>query len=93
MSLMTLDPTGVKQVEINSMAPRPRTLNGARVGLLYNVKPNGKELLAAMGGLLEERYGVSVVGAFATSAPMLSSKEQLEELASQCDLVLTGLGD
>ena len=94
MTLLTLDPTGVQQVELHSLAPRLQTLNGATVGVLHNVKTNAKELGMAITELLQERYRLEdVVGPILTASSMLASPEQLDELAEKCDVVLTGLGD
>lgn len=95
MSLITLDPTGVKQVGIEQLAPRLSTLNGKRVGVLHNVKVNAKELLVDMGTLLGERYDVRLLDPLLTDTPngMLASPGQLKRLAQEADLVLTGLGD
>jgi hypothetical protein len=95
MPIVTLDPTGVRPVETHSIAPRLPGLNGKRVGLLNNVKVNSKELIVDIGSLLEERYGVTLVGPVLTrgQSGMLAAPGQLEELASQVDLVIHAIGD
>jgi hypothetical protein len=95
MSLITLDPTGIKQVEQHSIAPRLRGLHGARVGLLNNVKHNARELLLDVGSLLQERYQVTLVGPVLTTGQsgMLAKREELEDLAARSDLVITAIGD
>jgi hypothetical protein len=95
MTLITLDPTGAQQVQHHSIAPRLSTLRGTRVGLLNNVKTGAKELICDMGSLLRERYDVSLVGPVLTAGQsgMLARPEQLTELASQVDCVITAVGD
>jgi hypothetical protein len=96
MTLLTLDPTGVKQVDIHPIAPRLETLQGTTIGVLHNVKKNAKELLNEMANVLQERYEIKeVIGPELTDGRggMLSSPEQLDELSKKVDLVLTGLGD
>jgi len=95
MALITLDPTGVRQVEFHSIAPRLSALNGKRVGLLHNVKTNAKELIVDIGELLRERYDVTLVGPVLTQGQsgMLAKPDQLEELARRADLVITAVGD
>ena len=95
MTLITLDPTGVGRVENHPLAPRLASLRGARVGLLHNVKTNARELIVDIGDLLKERYGVEIVGPVLTAGQsgMLAKPEQLQELASQVDLVITAVGD
>src|SRR6266536_2111493 len=95
MPLTTLDPTGAKQVELNSIAPRVSGLRGRRVGLLYNVKHNARELVLEIGALLQERYGAELGEPMLTAGQsgMLAKPEQLQELASKSDLVVTAIGD
>lgn len=95
MTLLTLDPTGIKDVGLKTMAPRLVTLNGKRVGILHNVKTNARELLLDMGETLHERYDVTLLEPVLTAAPggMLATPDQLKQLAREADLVLTGLGD
>ena len=95
MSLITLDPTGVKQVELNSLAPRVSGLRGKRVGLLYNVKHNARELVREIGSLLRDRYGAELGEPVLTAGQsgMLAKPEQLRDLAAKSDLVVTAIGD
>ncbi|HWO73346.1 MAG TPA: hypothetical protein VNN21_07285 [Dehalococcoidia bacterium] len=93
MTLITLDPTGVKQVELNALAPRLQSLNGATVGILHNVKKNARELLVEMANVLQDRYEIEILGPELTAHSMLASEEQLDRFAKECDVVLTGLGD
>jgi hypothetical protein len=76
------------------LAPRRRDLVGATVGLLENTKQNADLFLAEVGRLLVERHGAAGVlartkTAFAQPAP----EELLKELTTECDVVVTGIGD
>lgn len=94
MALATLNPTGAKQVDVHSIAPRLESLHGVRIGVLHNVKKNARELLMEMANVLEERYEVrEIVGPELTDQSMLASPAQLADLAKRVDLVITGLGD
>ncbi len=95
MTLITLDPTGVRPVDTHPIAPRVSGLNGTRVGLLHNVKTNAKELVVDIADLLKDRYDVTIVGPVLTqgASGMLATPDQLRELASQVDLVITAVGD
>jgi hypothetical protein len=91
-----LDPTGqAGRSEAGlRLAPRRADLQGATVGLLDNGKQNAALFLKEMGDVLVERYGASKVlmrkkTVFAAPAP----PELLEELAGECDVVITGVGD
>jgi len=77
-----------------ALAPRRADLAGARVGLLVNTKQNADIFLEEVGRLLVERYGAAGVlartkAAFAQPAP----EDMLKELTTECDVVVTGIGD
>jgi hypothetical protein len=95
MTLITLDPTGVKPVASHAIAPRIASLQGKRVGLLNNVKTGAKELVQDIGALLEERHGVTLVGPVLTQGQsgMLAAPGQLEALAKDSDVVIHAIGD
>ncbi|HCU94821.1 MAG TPA: hypothetical protein DHU96_19815 [Actinobacteria bacterium] len=93
-----LDPTG--QADRTSggsaftLAPRRAGLRGARVGLLINTKRNADFFLEEVGRLLEEEQGAGSVMArtklaFAQPVPA----DMLKELTTECDVVVTGVGD
>jgi|FaiFalDrversion3_1042247.scaffolds.fasta_scaffold00352_3 hypothetical protein len=90
-----VDPTGGGQEVKRHMAPRSgRILRGARVGLVDNGKRNADVFLMALGDLLRDRHGVREVVLrrkphFALPAP----PELVEELGTQCDFVIPGVGD
>ncbi len=90
-----LDPTGrAGHSQRLTLAPRPADLRGATVGLLENTKQNAALFLEELGRLLVEEHGAAGVlprtkTAFALPVP----EELLEELASRCDVVVTGVGD
>ena len=69
-------------------------LKGAVVGFIDNAKPNFNHLVDDLAELLESRYGVkAVVKRRKRSASVPAPEEMLREVASQCDLVITGSGD
>jgi hypothetical protein len=92
-----LDPTGRSgraAADGTSLAPRPRDLTGATIGLLVNTKQNADIFLDEVGRLLLERHGAAGVLArtklaFAQPAP----EDLLKELITECDVVVTGIGD
>jgi len=100
MANVILDPTGntarAPAAPSRSLRPAPRRddLRGARVGLLANTKQNADIFLEALGTLLTDRHGAAGVltrtkTAFAQPAP----EDMLKELTSECDVVITGVGD
>ena len=93
-----LDPTGTTTTKTGRpkapRARRPASLKGATVGLLVNTKQNADIFLQEVGRLLVEGYGAAGVlartkVAFAQPAP----EELLKELTTECDVVITGIGD
>jgi len=90
-----LDPTGREDANKNStLAPRSRPLRGSTVGLLDNGKVNGGNLLEAIGRVLRDTEGVADVRLFHKPyAGQPVDGDQLEELASSCDFVVTAIGD
>ncbi len=69
-------------------------LTGKVVGFIDNAKPNFNYLVDDLAELLSARYGVkTVVKRAKRGASMPAAAEVLDELASQCDLVVTGSGD
>lgn len=53
------DPVLEPHIPEARLAPRLGTLAGARVGLYSNQKTNAAELLADIGAILQQRYGVT----------------------------------
>jgi hypothetical protein len=97
-----LDPTGqagrtrapaAKGTGLN-LADRPGDLRGATVGLLVNTKKNAALFLGEVGRLLVERYGAAgVMARTKTAFALPASEELLKEMTTECDVVITGIGD
>ena len=69
-------------------------LQGAVVGFIDNAKPNFNHLVDDLAELLQSNYRVrAVVKRRKRSASVPAPEEMLREIASQCDLVITGSGD
>ena len=92
-----LDPTGTVTTSsarpAAARAPRRASLNGARVGLLINTKTNARPFLEEVGGLLTERYGVTVTRRTKTNFAVPEPDDIIKELAQESDVVVTGVGD
>ena len=55
--LEVLNPAGeAEKVDKKTLAPRPASLDGKRVGLVYNQKTGGDVLLTRTAELLKERF-------------------------------------
>ncbi|MBI4203640.1 MAG: hypothetical protein HY527_01325 [Betaproteobacteria bacterium] len=88
------DPTAPRQAEARQDRRKLETLAGKVVGFIDNAKPNFDLLADDLADLLVANYGVSrVVKRRKPSASIPASEEVINELAGQCDLVITGSGD
>jgi hypothetical protein len=77
-----------------TLAARPDSLSGLRIGLLANIKRNAEQFLDEVGTILTERYGAASVLArkkldITTTAP----EPIMEELRTGADVVVVGVGD
>ena len=92
---LLLDPTAdAGAAGDDRLAPRPRTLRGARVGLLDNTKPNASVLLAEVARQLRRDHDVGEVttyvkGYFGTPV----EESQIQQMLKNCDFVVAGIGD
>jgi hypothetical protein len=97
MTSAILDPTGLSSRETATgltLAARPASLAGARIGLLENGKQNAARFLEDVADVLRDRYGAGDATLrrkenFAQpAAPAL-----VDELSAESDVVVIGIGD
>ncbi|MBI3953881.1 MAG: hypothetical protein HY330_05150 [Chloroflexi bacterium] len=89
-----LDPVAEAHPPSVPLAARGLDLRGKRLGLLDNSKPNARELLEAVARALDLRYELaSVVVRRKPTMSVPATESLLDELARECDVVLTGSGD
>ncbi len=92
--LTVLDPTVAPMPAHVSMAPRPESLNGKTVGLLANGKRNADHLLDHVAALMAEHFQLKeIVARDKRNASRPCPDDLLQELLSQCDVVVTATGD
>jgi hypothetical protein len=94
MDLVAFDPRGVVEAAPLTLAPRPATLDGLRLGVLDNTKWSGNRLL---------RKTVARLGDAATFAAVNYYKKEsfskdadpalIAQIAAENDIVLTAIGD
>lgn len=84
------DPRGTRVRAAPSLAPRPRSLAGLRLGVLDNGKEQANVLLARAAQLFAEA-GALPVFARKPSFSRVAPSEVIDQLA-MCDIVITGLG-
>lgn len=94
-TISVVDPTGGDPgEEFFSLAPRPATLSGKRLGLLDNSKANSEPILRGIAGILDKEFGLAEVFHLSKhSASLPPRPEILEELQRRADIVVTGVGD
>lgn len=78
-----------------ALASRSRSdLRGANVGLLINTKKNADIFLDELGRLLLEQHGAArVLARTKLNFAQPVTEDVLKELTTQCDVVITGVGD
>ena len=90
----TLGPAQDADRAPTTLADRPASLAGLRLGLLANMKRNAEPFLAEVGQALKEEHGVAEV--LARKKPDITStapEEILDDLRAGCDIVVVGVGD
>ena len=88
-----IDPTVKKQRARIAQALRPMDLTNCVVGLLENTKEQGDQILDAVAEVLKRDYGVArVVLRKKEYFSRPASKELLDEIAKEVDVVVSALG-
>jgi hypothetical protein len=89
-----LDPTVAPEPDEVSVAKRIDSLDDRVLGLLANGKVNADRLLELVRDSLGARYRLrEVIVRTKPSASRVATTEVLDELARECDAVVTAIGD
>jgi hypothetical protein len=93
MSRITvLSPLGVTRVGSQPIAPRLRSLDGVKLGILNNSKPNSLELQQRVVELIGQRHAVA--GAVTKQKPSAAiGAEGLDAYAKEVGAVITAISD
>jgi len=88
-----LDPTIATERENIDYVPRPKDLQGLRIGLIENTKKNSEAVLQKVAEKLKVAHGMKmdVIVHKSQRAPLKDS--QVEELKGETDFAITGVGD
>ena len=87
-----VSPIGVPRTQASSLAPRRyEKLNGLRVGLLDNNKPNADKFLGFIGALLHARY--PEIQLVAKRKMTRIESDGLAQFAKSCDVVINAIAD
>jgi hypothetical protein len=94
MTVQILDPTTVVSGRRINYAPRPKSLNGLRVGLIDNTKHNSDQLLMRIASILEKEHGTkSHVIRRKKSSGSAPHAEIIEDYKGNVDVIVAGVGD
>ena len=87
-----LVPIADAPTDLKPLAARRPSLDGARLGLLDNSKPNADVLLEHVAWLLARRVGARSVRTWRKPGASHPAT-MLDEIAGECDVVLTASAD
>jgi hypothetical protein len=94
MSIQIYDPTtevGARRIQY---APRPKSLEGLRIGLVDNTKHNSDQLLLRIAAILEREHGATAhIIRRKKSAGAAPHAEIIDELKANSDVIVAGIGD
>ncbi len=94
MQTVLLSPVGEAGIKQTSVNPRPASIKGITIGVVDNTKPNFDILMDTICDQLVNVFGVGKVIRYRKPGRTLGvSKEVLDDIKANCDLVFTGLGD
>jgi hypothetical protein len=92
--LEVLNPAGkIQKVDKKTLAPRPASLEGKRVGLVYNLKSGGDALLSRTAELLKEKYNVAEANWFKRACCVEPPEGYIESAAEGSDVVVAAAAD
>jgi hypothetical protein len=94
MTAPLFDPTATPVAREVRLAPRPRDLQGLRLGLVENTKFNADVLLLRLADRLGRRHGMIVAHLARKRSPSHEVEEAaIQALRERSDVVISGIGD
>ena len=94
MAIQIFDPTTEISGRRIAYAPRPKSLEGLRLGLIDNTKHNSDELLLRIAGILERDYGVKSHKIMRKkSSGAAPHAEIIADYKANVDAIVAGVGD
>lgn len=93
-TIRIVDPAAEIETESKPIAPRLKSLKGARIAIIDNTKHRANTFLDATRVLLETRYhigGFEYYRKFSASVP--TPPEVIERMAKSCDAIVHGVAD
>ena len=83
-------PTGAVDTGSKALAPRLKSIRGARIGILDNCKEFADVVLRGVAEVLEQKHGAKVK--FWRKAYLGIPSKYASEMAAECDAVINGVG-
>ncbi|HSU89151.1 MAG TPA: hypothetical protein VLL56_09965 [Terriglobia bacterium] len=93
MTIRVLDPTFEESISTAATPNRLSSFTGCSIGLLDNGKRNGREFFDHIEQILRSQYGVTNVLRFQKSDASRPAPAEMIAAATQCDAVISGVGD
>ncbi|MBI2909269.1 MAG: hypothetical protein HYX92_16615 [Chloroflexi bacterium] len=88
------DPTQGPKTKRGELAARYATLDGLTLGVIWNGRPVGNEILARVLEAIRGKYQIrEVVFRKKTFIGQRAPDDMLEEMARRCQVVIAGVGD
>lgn len=94
MGITVYNPTSGPSLKELMMAKRGKSLEGSIVTIIDNGKKNSDHVLNFIGEKLKKHYNVKEVNAY--KKPSFShgiDEAEAKRIASQCDFIISGIGD
>ena len=93
MDFLLMDPTAQPSGNAVALAPRPEDFRHKRLGLIDNTKANAAALLEAVAAILQDDLQPAEIIRRRVPATLPADDALLDEIASECDLVIEAVGD
>ena len=94
MAFVFLDPRQGPKTGTVAPAERLTSLQGKKLGILWNNRPRGDKLLKYVADVLEQKYGFAeVYFSKKTYIGNAAPQEIIDDLASRVDAAIVGVGD
>jgi hypothetical protein len=93
-TIVILDPVSLPKTKRINLAARPTQVEGLRIAMVDNTKPNFSIFLDRVEELLKSRYKVASVTRYRKPGRTVPvSHEMVAEIRANSDFAITGLGD
>ncbi len=92
--IVILDPVSMPKTKKLNLNPRPKSLEGLRVAVVDNTKPNFNIFMDRVERLLIDQYKVASVARYVKPGRTVGvSAAIVAEIKANCDFAIAGLGD